>query len=284
MQDSASAHSDLFTFFDYHRLAATSKQTLSVKGESAGVWLEWLLVLVGVVGEGVVLLRSYGTLRVVTVLLGCCCPSATEMSVVVTAVNWLVKCLLLLLILMMEAPRSTSEVATAEGVPTSLVEVLTPASMSAIVVLVRSLITFLVVGLALVIATSVLVVVAAVEVVAAVIVVSTAVVVIIVVMIVLLIAATLIIVMMIAATMAVMPTVMAVLVVVSVVPVAMVLVAVAVSMMPVAVMVVVVAAAMMVVVGAVHLEPRQLVFLVLKEEGLITLIHCHLRKDIDDLD
>ena len=96
LQDSASAHSDLFTFFDYHRLAATSRQTLSVKGESAGVWLEWLLVLVGVVGEGVVLLRSYGTLRVVTVLLGCCCPSATEMSVVVTAVNWLVKCLLLL--------------------------------------------------------------------------------------------------------------------------------------------------------------------------------------------
>ena len=261
MQDSASAHSDLFTFFDYHRLAATSKQTLSVKGESAGVWLEWLLVLVGVVGEGVVLLCSYGTLRVVTVLLGCCRPSATEMSVVVTAVNWLVKCLLLLLILMMEAPRSTSEVATAEGVPTSLVEVLAPASMSAIVVLVRSLVTFLVVGFALVIATSILVVVAAVEVVAAVIVVTT-VVMIVVVMIVLLVATALIIVVMIAATMAVVPTVMAVLVVVSVVPVAMVLVAVAVSMMPMAV-VVVVAAAMVVVVGAVHLEPRQLVFLVL---------------------
>ena len=256
MQDSASAHSDLFTFFDYHRLAATSKQTLSVKGESAGVWLEWLLVLVGVVGEGVVLLCSYGTLRVVTVLLGCCRPSATEMSVVVTAVNWLVKCLLLLLILMMEAPRSTSEVATAEGVPTSLVEVLAPASMSAIVVLVRSLVTFLVVGFALVIATSVLVVVAAVEVVASVIVVATAVVMIVVVMIVLLVATALIIVVMIASTMAVVPTVMAVLVVVSVVSVAMVLVA-------VAVMVVVVAAAMVVVVGAVHLEPRQLVFLVL---------------------
>ena len=229
-------------------------------------------------------MSSHGTLRVVTVLLGCSCPSATEMSVVVTAVNWLVKCLLLLLILMMEAPRSTSEVATAEGVPTSLVEVLTPATMSAIVVLVRSLITFLIIGLALVIATSELVVIAAVEVVAAAIVVSTAVVVIIVVMIVLLVAAALVIVMMIAATMAVVPTVMAVSAVVSVMPVPMVLVAVAVSMMPVAMMVVVVAAAMVVVVGAVYLEPRQLVFLVLKEEGLVTLLHGHLCQDIDDLD
>ena len=227
---------------------------------------------------------SYGTLRVVTVLLGCCRPSATEMSVVVTAVNWLVKCLLLLLILMMEAPRSTSEVATAEGVPTSLVEVLTPASMSAIVVLVRSLVTFLVVGLALVISTSVLVVIAAVKVVTAIIIVSSAVVMIIVVMIVLLVATALIIVVVIAATMAVVPTVMAVLVVVSVVTVAMLLVAVAVTMMAVAMMVVVVAAAMVVVVGAVNLEPSQLVFLVLKVKGLVALIHRHLCKDIDNVD